>query len=236
MSTAPSSLTEQRTVWLSGNSGAGKTFTGDYLALCAHFHHIDGDALLFSTDPAERQLFARFVQAFDSWFEEQPAPRELWEPYYSLQCERVRAALRAHANVVISLTVYHREVRDFLRAQLPEHLFVLLRCSREELLRRARVRFAEYARSKSLSFPEAWEQAHGCAPGSFSDAEFESKTLHIMRGLQPLQPDEQRCVELDVSDGAPWAKLHDLLRLGPPPEVVPVEAIAAVNYDRFKQL
>ena len=56
----------------------------------------------------------------------------------------------------------------------------------------------------------------------------------IMRGLQPLAPDEARAHELDVTDGAPWRALHALLSLAPPPDVIPVQDIARINYARFR--
>jgi gluconate kinase len=206
-------LIDTMIVWLSGNSGAGKTFTGDYLARCAEFTHIDGDELFWATTPAEKGLFSNLVKAFDHWFEGASAPVELWHPYFHVVLSRVRAAATTSARVCISLTVYHRETRDFLREHLPEHIFVLLRVSAPELLRRARVRFAEYAKSRGQLFERAFEEAHGLPAGSFTDADFQARTRAIMRGLQPLAPDEARCHELDADDGAPWAPLHALLGL-----------------------
>ena len=223
-----------RVVWLSGNSGAGKTFTGDYLERCAGFTHVDGDELYWSSAPGEKELFSNLIKAFDFWFENKPAPVDLWHPYFQHVIAKVRATTAVHADVCISLTVYHRETRDFLRAHLPEHTFVLLRVSAPELIRRARVRFAEYAKSRGQTFERAFEQAHGLAAGSFSDADFDARTLAIMRGLQPLAADEARCHELDADDGAPWAALHALLGLPPPPVTIPLEEIADVNYARFR--
>jgi gluconate kinase len=223
-------------VWLSGNSGSGKTFTGDYLERCAGFKHIDGDELYWSTTPEEKGLFANLVKAFDFWFEGTPAPAELWQPYFDTVIARVRAAAAAHDRVCVSLTVYHRETRDFLRARLPDHTFIVLRVSAPELIRRARVRFAEYAKARGQPFERAFEEAHGLSAGAFTDADFEARTTAIMRGLQPLAPDERaRCHELVADDGAPWAALHTLLGLPPPPATVPVEEIAQVNYARFRK-
>lgn len=224
---------KSRIVWLSGNSGAGKTFTGDYLQKMCGFVHVDGDDLAWG-DPEEKALFGNLVKAFDFWFESQPAPPELWHPYYERQCSKVRAESQKHSDVVISLTVYHRETRDFIRELLPNHTFVLLRVSPPELIRRARVRFAEYAKSKGQDFERAFEEAHGLAEGSFTDAEFDKRTLAIMRGLQSPAVDEAQCHELDASDGAPWPALHELLGLPPPPGSIPSEEIAEVNYARFR--
>ena len=224
-------------VWLSGNSGAGKTFTGDALSVLAGFTHIDGDELMWSKERAEQALWADLVQSFSFWFEGRAAPPALWQPFYRLQCARVRAALAAgSARVVISLTVYHRETRDFIRALLPEHVFVLLRCDVEELVRRARVRFAAYAASRGETVAAAFEAAHK-AP--YSEEAWLEMTLSTMRGLMPLEADERGaaggCHEIDVTDGQPWRALYALLALGEPSESVPTEAIAAINYTRFKK-
>jgi gluconate kinase len=222
-----------RVVWLSGNSGAGKTFTGDALALLAGFTHIDGDELMWSQVPADKALWAGLVASFGHWFEGRPAPPEQWQPVYALQCARVRSELAAgRTNIVVSLTAYHRETRDFLRQQLPELVYVQLRCGREELVARARVRFAEFAASRGESVAVAYERTHG-AP--YSEAAWLQQTHAIMRGLMPLAADERGCHELDVTDGRPWRALYALLGLGEPPQDVPVEAIAAVNYARFKR-
>jgi len=234
MAASPPPLTGGRVVWLSGNSGAGKTFTGDYLERCAGFTHIDGDELFWAATPEEKGLFADLIKAFDFWFEGSTAPVELWHPYFHSVLARVHAARASHGDVCISLTVYHRETRDFLRTRLPEHTFILLRVSAPELIRRARVRFAEYAKSRGEPFDRAFELAHGLPAGSFSDAEFEKRTIAIMRGLQPLAADEARCHEIDADDGAPWAALHALLGLPPPPATIPLEEIADVNYARFR--
>lgn len=225
--------TRSLVVWLSGNSGAGKTFTGDALAHLAGFAHIDGDELMWSQEPTEKALWGGLIAAFGHWFEGRPAPAELWQPLYALQCARVRAALAAgHPRVVVSLTVYHRETRDFLRRELPEHVYVLLRCGREELVQRARTRFAEYAASRGETVAAAFERAHG---KPYSEAGWLEMTHSIMRGLMPLESDEVGCHELEVTDGAPWRALYGLLGLGEPPAEVPTAAIAAINYARFKK-
>lgn len=223
---------QQCVVWLSGNSGAGKTFVGDALERMAAFKHIDGDELFFSEDPADQALFARLVESFSFWFEGRPAPPELWHPYYTRQCGRVRAALaEGHTRVCVSLTVYHRETRDFLRAQLPNHTFLLLRCSQEELIRRARVRFAQYAASRGQSVEDCWLDAHK-AP--YSEEAFVRQTLDVMRGLQPIAEGERGCFEVDGTLGRPFEAIYQHLGLGEPPESLPVEEVAEVNYARFR--
>lgn len=221
-----------RTVWLSGNSGAGKTFTGDYLERMCGFFHVEGDAGAFSTDPAERALFVQFVKAFEFWFRSEPAPPEFWHAYLEHQCALVNAARAAgREDVVVSLTVYHREARDFIRAQLPDHEYIILQCDANELVRRARIRFAEYAAVCGQTFEECFVSQY---KEPYSDAAFEAQTRRIMRGLQPLEPDEARTHVIDVTEGSPWSELHSLLGLPEPSDAIPVEEIARINYARFK--
>ena len=123
-----------------------------------------------------------------------------------------------------------------MRAELPNHVFILLRVSPEELLRRARQRFAAYAEARGQTPAAAWAALNGGE--ALTDAVFERSTRDIMRGLQPLHDDELRAGrshELAVGDdGAPWRALHALLGLPPPPDAVPVADIAEVNYARFR--
>ena len=85
-----------------------------------------------------------------------------------------------------------------------------------------------------MTFAECWEKIQQSEPGSYTDEKFVSKTLELFKGLQPLQPDERLCNQIDVSDGAPWAKLHTLLGLPAPPKTISTDEIAAVNYERLK--
>jgi gluconate kinase len=223
--------------WLSGNSGAGKTFTGDYLSVVCGFSHVDGDDLYWSQEDGDKALFPNLIKAFGFWFEGKSAPPELWHPYFLRQCARAREAEAGGAkNVAVSLTVYHRETRDFVRQQLPDHVFVLLRCGRDELLRRSRVRFAEFAKARGETLEEAWAATHGGA--LYTEEVWEAETTSIMRGLMPLDQDELgsgKAIEIEVTEGgAHWAKLHEALGLPAPPAVIPTEAIAKINYDRFK--
>ena len=73
----------KKTVLISGCSGAGKSFTGDYLEMLFGFNHVDGDKFMLSTEPVHKELAKNLTKAFyDYWFDEKPAPQELWEPYY----------------------------------------------------------------------------------------------------------------------------------------------------------
>jgi gluconate kinase len=223
-----------RTVWLSGNSGAGKTFTGDYLARVCGFFHIDGDAPFFSTSVGSRAQFDDFVNAFAFWFREVAAPPVLWQPYLTNLCAAVRAAHAAGCDdVVVSLNVYHREARDFLRALLPAHEFIVLSCNCDETVRRARRRFAAYAAASGQTLQQSYEENY---KEPFTEDAFAAQTVKIMRHLQPLASDEVRAHVLDVSDGEPWRELHRILELAPPPAAIPLDEIAQTNYARFLKL
>jgi hypothetical protein len=66
--------------------------------------------------PASKAATDGLVCAFmNHWFKDQDAPPELWHPYHQLLVDRCLAAAAKHADVVVSMSIYRREVRDFLR-------------------------------------------------------------------------------------------------------------------------
>ena len=78
--------------WLTGISGAGKTFLGDYLEEYCGFLHVDGDTLLVAKDEKSMQLASDLRKSFFEYiFLEKRAPDELWKPYFRALCEGVRA-------------------------------------------------------------------------------------------------------------------------------------------------
>ena len=58
-------------MWIGGRSGAGKSFTGDYLNVVCDFVHIDGDCCFHSDDPIQKDLTANLIKCYYSyWFDE----------------------------------------------------------------------------------------------------------------------------------------------------------------------
>ena len=86
-----------RVCWICGPPCSGKSFLGDFLAKYYGFKHIDGDAVSYSTDPADVEAWAGMLQAFQIWFRGEAAPTSLWENHYESICkEAALAASEGH--------------------------------------------------------------------------------------------------------------------------------------------
>eukprot|EP00732_Lithocolla_globosa_P004559 Lithocolla_globosa_v1_NODE_4281_length_1472_cov_13.410727.p1 type:complete len:231 gc:universal NODE_4281_length_1472_cov_13.410727:742-1434(+) len=222
-------------VWVSGCSGAGKSFTGDYLSVMAGFTHIDGDYMFHSSDEEDKQKVKDLSTCFYSyWFDEKPAPTSLWHPYYQNLFDRAKAEREKHPDkpVVITHSVYNRECRDHIRHVCGDGLkFIMLDCPEQELLRRHTERFAKVAEKNNKTVEELYETLH---KEPYTKEGFSEKTLKILRGLQPLQPDESKSFTLQVSsnDHTLFERLHRGLDLPPPSDNIPYKEIAAINYQR----
>merc|ERR1711879_13609 len=94
----------------------GKTFLGDYLQLEHGFVHIDGDTASHLGSPT----WSGMTKCLEPWFTKAEAcDPELWEPFYGSLCEEAsRVAAECRGNVVVTMLVLHRQVRDFIRQSL----------------------------------------------------------------------------------------------------------------------
>ena len=209
---------------------------GDYLAEVCGFVHIDGDCCFRSQEPAQKELTANLVKCFYSyWFDEKVAPEELWKPYYQFLFNLVKQ-VPENRDIVISHSVFRRESREYLLQALGDNaVFILLSCSKDELISRAKVRFAVYAEGQGKSIEQCFSDVNNGAV--YSEEKFAEVTINIMRGLQPIEADEQRSFTLNVSshDQTTFDNLHMLLSLPPAPSIdkIPFEKIAQANYARF---
>lgn len=222
-------------LWITGNSGAGKTFTGDYLEQLQNFVHVEGDGGFASSDEKRKTAFYQCAKAFDFWFEEKEAPTELWHPHFEILLSDVEEAKKTGKNIVVTYTVYNRQVRDYLRNKVPELIFIQLQVSKGELIKRAKVRFENFAKSQGKSIEETFKEYHKI---DYSEEAFEKFTLNIMRGLQELQKDELESGKyhlISVDDGVSYLKkILQLANISNFDEKFDREKISEVNYQRFK--
>ncbi|XP_012563677.2 uncharacterized protein LOC101236463 isoform X1 [Hydra vulgaris] len=222
----------KRTVLISGCSGAGKSFTGDYLEMMCGFYHVDGDTFIISKEPEHVEWKTNLMKAFyEYWFDEKSAPRELWEPYYQGVANLVKKAHESNSEVVVSISVYNREVRDFFRLQFPHYIFILLNLSEDELVRRHIKRFEAFAESQSKTIEEVYQEIY---KEPYSMDNYLKQTKRILKGFQPIAKDEVLSFAIDVSDEM-YKTLHDVLQLPPPQGIIPIEDIANKNYKRWKK-
>eukprot|EP01080_Neovahlkampfia_damariscottae_P010823 gene10823-3441_t len=231
-------MEQGKLVWVSGCSGAGKTFTGDYLEVICGFKHIDGDYLFHSNSEEDKKLVENLRQAFFKyWFEEKESPEELWVPYYQKIFEKTRQYQKENPtkNVVISLSCYNRQSRDYIRNNLSKDIiYIMLECSKDELVNRAWERFVVYSKKNEKTPEEMFEVVF---KKIYSKDEFRNSTLDILRGLQPIEKDEKLCFALDVSnkDRKVFEELHQLLDLKEVIEEIPIQKIKDLNYSRFQK-
>ncbi|HRI66399.1 MAG TPA: AAA family ATPase [Polyangium sp.] len=223
----------KRTVFISGCPGSGKSFLGDYLETMCGFSHVDGDIFILSKESRHVELKNNLFEAhINYWIEKKSAPRELWQPYYQELFGLVEKAHEKNSNVVVSAVVLQREVRDYLRAQLPNHIFILLVVSENELVERRLRRLRAIAESQKKNMAQAYKDMFN---DSYSDDTYLKRTQKVLQGLQPIENDEVLSFTIDAGTDEKYKSLHEALQLPPPQPVIPVEDIASINYERWKR-
>ena len=192
--------------FLTAWSGVGKTTTGDYLGTYCGLHHIDGDDDMRRPDDATRAAATQgLVKSFyGHWFKDQPAPAELWHPFHQLLCDRVVDALSSHRDVVVSFSVYRREVRDFLREHLKSHAevrFIKLECDVDVVVKGALARVKDFMSLRDKTVEEWWAEGENEKKyGEFSFDNYKRMQFDtVLSGFEPLGEDEADCTVVDVS-------------------------------------
>ena len=89
----------QRSLWLAGNPGSGKTFLGDYLA-SRGWHHIDGDQGNQTEDAGVKERWGKLYHAMtEHQAGKTEISEELWRPYYHFLVQEYNKALESGRNV-----------------------------------------------------------------------------------------------------------------------------------------
>jgi gluconate kinase len=223
----------------------GKTTTGDYLGTYCGLHHLDGDDDMRRPDDAVRKAATEgLVKAFfEYWFKDKAAPVELWHPYHQLLCDRIVAALSTHGDVVVSFSVYRREVRDFLREQLQsraELRFVKLECDADVVVKGALARLEGFMSLQDKTVEDWWATSkHDSTYGAFSFDNFKQMQMAtVLSGFEPLAQDEVDCIVVDVSarDASCFHRVTAALQLPPGPDAPDIEMLAALQKARYEKL
>lgn len=173
-----------RLIWITGHHTSGKTWLGDYLAQYHGFQHVDGDEIQHlyeaQTDQGDPSLKAP-SEGLMSHFADYlmlgkgAGPGELWQPYYNLVMAKAQAIRKAdaHADIVIVLVAFAREVRDFIRAFFDEPVvFIALTVAVEDYAKDQISRVKRYLKSNQQSEEEAWKELTSQKP-AFCDVPFE---------------------------------------------------------------
>ena len=214
-----------RTVFITAWSGVGKTTTGDYLGTYGGFYHIDGDEDMWNT--VHKAASAGLVKSYqDFWFKDKPAPVELWHPYLQLLCDKVSAAAQEHQDVAVSISIYRREVRDFVRAHLGADVrFLSLQCDVDVVVKAAIGRTEDWLGVKQEQTIQEWWAGPSQFPGvcfqelfgEYSYENFERMQLKFyLAGMEPFAEDEQdglMTVDTCSRDASVWDRVNAVLGL-----------------------
>ena len=207
-----------RVIFIVAWSGVGKTTVGDFLSTYCGAHHIDGDDDMRRPDVKEcKSATDGLVNSFNSyWFKDKAAPSELWNPYFQLLCNKARLAATQYKgkDIIVSFSIYRREVRDFIRDKLSDIardvLFLKLECDVDVVVRGQLKQLADFMALRGETVQDYWNKppilggsegkAYREIYGEWSFANFRKKTLETtLAGMEPFGDDETDFVAVDVS-------------------------------------
>lgn len=188
--------------WITGRSGAGKTFLSDYLQDYCGFLHIDGDSLLVSTDAQSIRLATGVYKAFyEHIFLGTRAPDELWKEYFQHFVRAVKAVvdMDPSRDIVVSFSTYPVYIRDFLRKEFrsigKEVLFLILNIEEGPCLERMAGRLTAYVEVQGITKEQFWLATY---KEDYSRANFEEKMGHILKGFEPKGINEKQAVQIEI--------------------------------------
>lgn len=224
-------------LFITGRSGAGKTFLGDYLESYCGFKHIDGDSWMHSPVPEHKRATELFVTSFFGFiFQGKPAPPELWTPYYSIVCDQINILAQQDptSKLAVSLSVYPRAVRDYLRSRLPPHLkFIVIDCPEEECVKRHFQRTSAYAKVHGMTLQEHWESENKSA---FTPETFTAWGKLLSTGFEPASPLEPQTIGLVAASGTEiLMSLHSALGWPAISSSIDVAGICDKNVARWRR-
>jgi|EP01047_Picozoa_sp_COSAG01_P004600 dephospho-CoA kinase len=149
----------QRSLWLAGNPGSGKTFLGDYLA-SRGWNHIDGDQGNQTEDADVKERWAKLYQAMaEHQAGKTEISEQLWRPYYDFLVGQYKTALAAGKHVVLSFALLgvFGEIA-FLRSQIPGITFVVIEVDESILIERTIARNKAILETAGTTEEEVWVQ------------------------------------------------------------------------------
>jgi len=103
-------------VYVVAPSGAGKSFTGDYLDVVHGFEHVDGDGPAKSCAlPKYREMTKGFLASSRG-----SVPREMWSPYFEEIAKQAVEAAKDHDKVVLTHATSKEPHRELVISKIVE--------------------------------------------------------------------------------------------------------------------
>jgi len=235
---------KQSLVWIAGQTCAGKTFLGDYLATRG-YHHIDGDFGNQSADPKVKELWANLFKAIGDFKNEGAANEADWKPYYQLLVNMFNEAAKTGQNVVLSFAILNLfSEKDWIAESIPGIQFFKVDVENEIILERALVRNKQIVELSGTTPEAIWatpqmEETRKKYGEEFTDEGFRECYKAELFSLNYIvcEPTDDWITYLPNNDLESFQgikKLNEILDL----EWVEVDtdAVAQVNYERMKNI
>lgn len=110
---------KQKMLWIAGQTCAGKTFIGDYLATRG-YHHIDGDQGNQTTEPELKAMWGNLFKATIEFKKEGKCDENLWKPYYEFLIKKYKEGLETGKPVVLTFAILNLfGEHEWIAEQLP---------------------------------------------------------------------------------------------------------------------
>jgi gluconate kinase len=207
----------RKLLFVTGQSGAGKTTLGNNLKEQYGFVHFDGDvfahggdATAFSgiptpemvarTDPQLKRIYADCAtNAFGGLFVGRDVALAEWQPFVDLLLADVARkwaeAAPSSSSMVVTWSVYPKSLRDYVRTQLPDVQFVVL-CDAGGASRRKARQTIEQAHADGKTLAE-FLSTFGIVGDDATEAALQTRMAAVQRGFEAASGDE---FGIDVTD------------------------------------
>jgi len=238
---------KKKVFFIAGYPSAGKTFLGDYLATRG-WEHVDGDLIANPEAKAMggEEKFIAFWSAMMKVSKGGTAEREEWVPYYDLLIELTKKASETKKDVVLTFIVFgiFGGEKELFKEHFPNMEFINVKVDHAELLRRFWNRHEKMKEEAGFTDQQYWDYhemdearaEYGPVFSKENMTKFMETNVYNPK-LIDIPPSEKDCFEInnnDMMSNTAFKQLNELAGL--PWEKVDSDAIAQINYDRYKNM
>jgi len=220
---------------------------GDYLATRG-WEHVDGDLIANPEAKAmgSEEKVTAFWAAMQKVFKGGTVEREEWVPYYDLLIKLTKKAWETKTNVVLTyavLGIFGGE-RELFKQHFPKMKFINVKVDHVELIERFWKRHEKMKEEAGFTDQQYWDYhemdearaEYGPVFSKENMTKFMEKTVYNPR-LINIPPSEPDCFEIDNSDTKSNTAFEQLNAIaGLPWKTVDTDAIAQINYERYKNM